>query len=180
MSQSPIDQAILDKARQVKLLVLDVDGVLTDGSLYFSNSGEEMKAFSILDGHGIKLLQESGVRVALITGRESQIVLRRAAELGIGIVVQNQGEKLGALGRILAELGLGYEHTAYVGDDLPDLPCIRRAALGISVPNGHPLVREHAFRVTSRPGGAGAVREVCDWLMQAQGSYAQAVEAYLQ
>lgn len=178
MSKHPRQAAIFEKARQVKILVLDVDGVLTDGRLYFSSRGEELKAFNIADGHGIKMLQESGVKVALLTGRESLIVTRRAAELGIELVLQNQGDKLPALDLLLGQLGLRYEDAAYVGDDLPDLPCIRRVALGVTVPNAHPLLREHAFCQTSHAGGAGAVREVCDWIMQAQGSYARAVERY--
>ena len=179
MEQQPLQDEFNRRARQVKLLALDVDGVLTDGLLYFSNQGDELKAFNIFDGHGIKMLQDSGVRVALITGRESRIVAHRAGELGITLVYQNQGDKLKTLDAILADLQLDYQRTAYMGDDLPDLACIRRAGLGLTVPNAHPAVIEHAVRVTSLPGGKGAVREVCEWILQAQGRYQALIEGYL-
>lgn len=179
MSQHPQLNEILERARNIRLLVLDVDGVLTDGKLYFTNQGDEMKAFSTLDGHGIKQLQKHGIRVALITGRSSDIVKRRAAELGIELLLQGREDKLVALDEILQNLELGYTEVAYVGDDWPDLACIRRAGLGVTVPNAHPDVRQHAFFSTSIPGGAGAVREVCDWILQAQGYYEAALAGHL-
>lgn len=179
MNEDSQQEKIFQQARRIKLLVLDVDGVLTDGKLYFSNSGDEVKAFSTLDGHGIKMLQSNGVKVALVTGRQSQIVAQRAENLGIDMLFQNREDKLKALDIILEELGIGYEDTAYIGDDLPDLPCIRRVALGVAVPNAHPLVKEHALCVTSSSGGQGAVREVCDWILQAQDKFEKSVTGYM-
>lgn len=167
------------KAKSVKLLVLDVDGVLTDGKLYFSNQGEETKAFNTLDGQGIKLLQSSGVKVAIITGRSSQLVTNRAKNLGITIVVQGREDKLPALDSILEQEGLNYAQTSYVGDDLPDLACIRKVGLGITVPNGHALLKESAIWTTNNHGGMGAVREVCDLILHAQNNFDAAIAAYL-
>ncbi len=169
-----------DKARPVKLLLLDVDGVLTDGRIYFSNHGDEMKAFSILDGQGLRLIQDNGVQVGIITGRESVLVSRRAAELGINLLFQNCGNKLAVFDRLLAELQLSQAETAFVGDDLPDLGCIRKAGLGIAVANAHATVRKHADFVTETCGGEGAVREVCDLILRAQGRYDSALARYLQ
>ncbi|MGY8791790.1 MAG: KdsC family phosphatase, partial [Pseudomonadales bacterium] len=129
-------------ASAVQLLVLDVDGVLTDGSLYFSSNGEETKAFNTMDGLGLKLLQNSGVKVAIITGRQSEIVAQRAASLRIDIIYQGRDDKLDVLDEILSDLGLDYSVVAYAGDDLPDLACIKKSQLGISVPNAHSLVQE--------------------------------------
>jgi len=178
MKPRPADQEILACAAQVRLLALDVDGVLTDGALYFSNSGEEMKTFSTLDGQGIKLLQDSGVIVALITARTSQLVSRRAANLGITHLIQGSDNKLQALTGLLQHLQLELGQTAYVGDDLPDLACIRRVALGIAVANAHDAVKKAAFFTTVSGGGKGAVREVCDWIMKAQGTYDAAVNRF--
>lgn len=178
MNQHPRQTEIFERAAKVKLLVLDVDGVLTDGKLYFSDQGDAMKAFSTLDGHGIKLVQEFGIKVVIITGRQSDIVLKRAANLGIDKVVQGREDKLPALDALLKEYQLSHEECAYVGDDWPDLPCICRAGLGVTVPDAHPELKERAFCVTSYPGGKGAVRQVCDWLLQAQGHYDRALSTY--
>lgn len=166
-------------ASAVQLLVLDVDGVLTDGSLYFSSNGEETKAFNTMDGLGLKLLQNSGVKVAIITGRQSEIVAQRAANLRIDIIYQGRDDKLDVLDEILSDLGLDYSVVAYAGDDLPDLACIKKSQLGISVPNAHSLVQEAADAITSREGGRGAVREICDWILSAQGNFDEAVSPYL-
>lgn len=170
---------IYEKARPIKLLALDVDGVLTDGKLYFSNSGEETKSFSTLDGQGIKLLQTTGVNVALITARSSQLVSNRAENLGIKYLVQNCQDKLAALESLCSDLGIELNDVAYVGDDLPDLACIRKVGLGVCVPNGHFVVRENAYCITSAHGGMGAVREVCDWIMQAQNTFEHAIARFL-
>ena len=135
---------LVQRARAVRLLVLDVDGVLTDGKLYFLADGSEAKAFSTLDGHGIKMLQNSGVTVAIITGRTSTIVERRAANLSIAHVVQGREDKRVALDELLARLQLSYDQVAYLGDDLPDLAPIRCVALGIAVANANTFVRQHA------------------------------------
>jgi 3-deoxy-D-manno-octulosonate 8-phosphate phosphatase (KDO 8-P phosphatase) len=175
---APKLEEIFARAQGVRLLALDVDGVLTDGALYFTDSGEEMKAFSTLDGQGIKLLQQNGVAVALISARNSQLVNRRAANLGINHVVQGSEHKLQALQELLQGLQLDLSQVAYVGDDLPDLACIRRVVLGIAVANAHAAVKSAAFCITNSSGGRGAVREVCDWILQAQGSYEAAVARF--
>ncbi len=166
-------------ASNIKLLVLDVDGILSDGKLYFANSGEEIKTFNTMDGLGLKLLMQAGVEVALITGRKSEIVEVRARNLGIRHVFQGSDDKLDILDALLEKLGLDYSSVAYAGDDLPDLACIKKAQLGITVPNGHFLLKESADAVTSREGGHGAVREICDWILQAQGKFDDAVRPYL-
>lgn len=161
----------LSAARGIKLLLLDVDGVLTDGRLLFSNSGEEIKAFSTLDGHGIKTLIKSGIQVGIITGRTSKLVERRAHDLGIEILVQGREDKLIALDEILADSNVEKAAICYVGDDFPDLAVMRAVGLSASVPNGHPDVKSAASLITERRGGEGAVREVADYLLQAQGLY---------
>lgn len=170
---------IEQRARAIKLLVLDVDGVLTDGRLWFGNSGEELKAFNIQDGLGVKLLQRGGVQVAIITGRQSALVARRAGELGIEHLVQGREDKLQALEELCARLGLALTEVAYMGDDLPDLAAIRRAGLGITVANGHHFVAEHAAYRTQRCGGEGAVREACELILRAQGRLAALLDQYL-
>ena len=166
-------------AKAIRLLALDVDGVLTDGRLFMGNNGEELKAFNILDGLGIKLLQECGVKVALITSRQSELVKNRAKNLGIEHVFQGRDDKLAALQELSELLEVNYQQIAYMGDDLPDLPVIRRVGLGISVANGHHYVARHARWVTQAGGGEGAVREVCEMIMAAQGKLDQTFDQYL-
>jgi 3-deoxy-D-manno-octulosonate 8-phosphate phosphatase (KDO 8-P phosphatase) len=173
-------QAVLEKARAVRLLVLDVDGVLTDGRLWYGNSNEELKAFNIQDGLGIKLLMRAGIDVAIITGRTSALVARRGAELGIRHVIQGREDKLVALRALCTELNIELNEIAYMGDDLPDLSAIRAAGLGITVANGHHAVAPHALYQTRSNGGDGAVREVCDLLLKAQDKFDAIVEHYLQ
>jgi 3-deoxy-D-manno-octulosonate 8-phosphate phosphatase, YrbI family len=173
------DPLSAEDGANIRLLALDVDGVLTDSQLYFGNDGEELKSFSTLDGQGIKLLQDNGIAVALITARESALVARRAASLGIRHVFQGRHDKLAALQELTAQLKLDLGQVAYVGDDLPDLACIRRVGLGITVPNGHATVKQYARMITAARGGQGAVREVCDFLLKAQGLYDKAIEPYL-
>ncbi|NLJ13185.1 KdsC family phosphatase [Denitrificimonas caeni] len=170
---------LVQRARGVRLLVLDVDGVLTDGKLYFLADGSEAKAFSTLDGQGIKMLMHSGIQVAIITGRTSTIVERRAANLGIEHVVQGREDKRVALDELLSTLQLSYQQVAYLGDDLPDLAPIRCVALGVAVANANSFVRQHAQAVTSLRGGEGAAREFCEFIMAAQGSLSAAQNAYL-
>lgn len=171
--------AVIEKAKHIKLLAMDVDGVLTDGSLYFGNSGEEIKAFSILDGLGIKLLRDAGIRPAIITGRSSQLLARRAAELKIDLIYQGREDKLAALTELRNDLGLELYEIAYVGDDLPDLSAIVAAGLGITVANGHSFVARHADWQTEAKGGQGAIREVCELLLKAQGKLNAAWEQFL-
>jgi 3-deoxy-D-manno-octulosonate 8-phosphate phosphatase (KDO 8-P phosphatase) len=175
-----IDPTIIERARQIKLLILDVDGVLTDGKLYFTNSGDEIKAFNSLDGHGIKMLQKSGVTVAIITGRTSEIVQRRADALGIKYLIQGRVDKLAALEELRKQLPFNYQEIAHMGDDYPDLPIIRKAGLGMTVANGHWAVKEHADWHSQHQGGDGAVREACDLIMLAQDTFQTQLDAYLQ
>ena len=170
----------IQKARAIKLLVLDVDGVLTDGRLWYGNSGEELKAFNIQDGLGIKLLQRAGVEVAIITGRTSQLVARRGAELGIKHIVQGREDKLVALRALCTELNIELSEIAYAGDDLPDLSAIAAVGLGIAVANAMPYVAQYAAHKTVRCGGDGAVREICDLIIQAQGKFEALLEQYRQ
>lgn len=170
---------LVQRARSVRLLVLDVDGVLTDGKLYFLADGSEAKAFSTLDGQGIKMLMNSGVNVAIITGRTSTIVKRRAANLGIMHLIQGREDKRTALDELLSSLQLSYDQVAYLGDDLPDLAAIRCVALGVAVANANTFVRQHALAVTSLRGGEGAARELCEFIMAAQDTLNAAQNAYL-
>lgn len=170
----------IQKARVIKLLVLDVDGVLTDGRLWYGNSGEELKAFNIQDGLGIKLLQRGGVDVAIITGRMSQLVTRRGTELGIKHIVQGREDKLVVLRALSAELNIALEEIAYIGDDLPDLSAIAAVGFGIAVANAMPYVAQYAAYKTTRSGGDGAVREICDFILQAQSKLDTVLERYQQ
>ena len=155
-------------ARQLKLMAFDVDGVLTDGRLYYGPDGEQLKVFHTLDGHGLKMLAASGVTLALITGRNSAMVARRAAELGIQHVIQGREDKGIALAALAAELGVEAGECGYAGDDLPDIPAMAWAAISFSVPNGHAMARAAADIVTDAGGGLGAAREICDRLLAAR------------
>ena len=172
--------SVHDRARALKVIMIDVDGVLTDGKLYLADSGEEIKAFNTLDGHGLKMLHASGVELAIITGRKSRLVEMRAANLGIQSVFQGVDNKLAAFREVLDQLGLQPEQAAFMGDDLVDLPPMRHAGLAVAVPAAPALVREHAHYVTQRSGGDGAVRELCELVMEAQGTLAAMVAPYLE
>jgi len=161
--------AVRERAAAVRLMVFDVDGVLTDGSLYYGENGELFKRFHSLDGHGLRLLGESGVAVALITGRSGPVVDRRAAELGIADVMQGVREKGPALAELAQRRGVPLEQTGYMGDDIIDLPAMQRAGFAASVPNAPAYVSQGAHWVSTQPGGSGAVRECCDLLLAAQG-----------
>ena len=164
--------------KQLKLLVMDVDGVLSDGQIYFANSGEEIKAFNTQDGLGIKLLQKQGIESAIITGRQSEIVANRAENLGIDHVIQGCDTKLQALNTLKSSLGLEYHEIAYIGDDLPDLPAIRAVGLGMTVNNANPHIKDHATWCSTHAGGHGAVREACDFILEQRGVLQSVVEAY--
>ncbi|MGQ7815530.1 KdsC family phosphatase [Metapseudomonas furukawaii] len=170
---------LLSRAKGVRLAVFDVDGVLTDGRLYFLPGGGEFKTFSTLDGQGIKMLMNAGVRTAIISGRQSEVVERRAQNLGIQHLFQGREDKLVVLEGLLAELGLSHDQVAYLGDDLPDLPVIRRVGLGMAVANADAFVRQHAHGVTQARGGEGAAREFCELILRAQGALEAAQAAYL-
>ena len=172
-------QTIYARAHRISLAIFDVDGVLTDGSLYLTDSGDEIKAFNTLDGHGLKMLRESGVELAIITGRTSRSVELRAKNLGIDLLFQGVADKGSAFSALLKSRNLETEAAAYMGDDVVDLPVMRRCGLALSVPNAPLLVRQHAHYVTRTGGGHGAVREACELIMHAQGKLAHALEIYL-
>ncbi|ARP88452.1 phenylphosphate carboxylase subunit delta [Bordetella genomosp. 9] len=160
---------VKERAAAVRLMVFDVDGVLTDGSLYYGEHGEVLKRFNALDGHGLRLLAEGGIKVALITGRSGPIVDRRAAELGIAEVMQGVRDKGGALTALAQRAGVTLEQTGYMGDDIIDLPAMQRAGFAATVPHAPAYVAQGAHWVSAQPGGAGAVRECCDILLASQG-----------
>lgn len=165
-----VPSTTLTKAQSIKLLVCDVDGVFSDGRIYLGNDGEELKAFHTKDGFGIKALAASGVIVAIITGRNSTIVKNRMQALNVAHIIQGQEDKLPALLDLIKHLNISLEQVAYIGDDVPDLPCIKAVGLGICVADGHPLVINNADYITFTRGGFGAIRETCDLLMQCQGN----------
>ena len=168
-----------ERASRVKLMIFDVDGVLTDGGLRYGPDGELIKTFNVLDGHGIKLLQQSGVKTAIISARQSGIVARRAADLGIAILMQGVHDKRAAFERTASEAGMTPDVCGFMGDDVIDLPVMTRVGFAVSVPNGHPEVRSRAHYVAEAAGGRGAVREVCDFILRAQGNYEAALAPYL-
>lgn len=168
-----------ERAKNIKLMIFDVDGVLTDGGLRYGAEGELIKTFNVLDGHGIKLLQQSGVKAAIISARQSAIVARRAADLGIKIVLQGVGDKRIAFENTISESDLSAMQCGFMGDDVIDLPVMTRVGFAASVPNGHPEVRSRAHYVALANGGCGAVREVCDFILRAQGNYEAALAPYL-
>ena len=164
--------ALTERARSVRLAIFDVDGVMTDGTLYIGAEGESFKAFNILDGHGMKMLQAAGVATAIISGRSSEAVARRAAELAIAHVVQGSSDKVAAFEALIASLDLTAEQCAFVGDDLPDLAVMRRCGLAVAVANAADAVKSSAHYVTRASGGRGAVREFCELVLRAQGQLA--------
>jgi len=164
----PISDEVLERAKQVRLMIFDVDGVLTDGTLYVSDTGTEMKAFNVRDGHGLKILKESGVEVALLSARRSRTVELRAAELGIALVEQGAADKGAAFGRLLEGCGLTSAAAGYMGDDLADLSVLVRCGFAASVPEAPGAVRRRVHYVTGTGGGRGAAREVCELIMHAQ------------
>jgi 3-deoxy-D-manno-octulosonate 8-phosphate phosphatase (KDO 8-P phosphatase) len=159
--------ALLHRAKRIRLLVLDVDGVLTDGRLFLSASGEELKVFHVRDGSGLVAVQRAGIAVAIISGRDSPAVSRRAGELGVRHVRQGVEDKAAALRALSRDLGVTPEEIACVGDDTPDLPMLRLAGLAVAVADAHPALRPEVHWITTAAGGHGAVREVCDLLLSA-------------
>ncbi len=173
-------QDLTERAKQIHLVVFDVDGVLTNGGLFFGDDGQEYKMFHSRDGHGMRMLQDAGVPIAIITGRSSEVVSHRMHNLGIQHVYQGRREKLPAFTALLNELGLQAEQVAYVGDDVVDLPILTRVGLAIAVQDAHPLVQQHAHWTTPHGGGQGAARDVCDLILLAQGKLDAALQVYLQ
>lgn len=170
---------MLNRAKLIRLMAFDVDGIMTDGGLYLSDSGEEFKRFNSLDGHGIKMLKASGVEIAIITGRTSRCVEMRAKNLGITHVYQGVEHKIDAMKDLLDKLKLPADAAAYMGDDVVDLNVMRHAGLAITVPEAPQLVRKHSHYVTQRKGGYGAVREACEIIMDAQGTLDAQLARYL-
>ena len=172
-------QDILEKAKNIKLIILDIDGVMTDGSLFFDNSGEEYKAFNSLDGHGLRMLQECGVKVAVITGRKSALVKHRMNDLGVTMLYQGYRDKIPAFEALLKEVDFSKDQIAYVGDDVVDLPIMSQLDFAIAVQNAHPFVKQHAHWITDQSGGRGAVREVCEFILEAKGLLNDKLHSYL-
>lgn len=174
-----IAQHIVEKAKLIRLVIFDVDGVLTDGSLFYGDDGQEYKAFNSRDGHGMKMLQNSSVEIGIITGRTSSVVNHRMENLKISHIYQGQTDKLPAFESLMEKLDLRPEQIAYVGDDVIDLPIMLRVGLAITVADGHPLAKQHAHWTTAKSGGHGAAREVCEFVMEAQGTLQTALQKHL-
>ena len=170
---------VIEKAKKIQLAIFDVDGVLTDGTIYLTDGGEEIKAFNSRDGHGMKMLKASGVELAIITARESRSVKLRAEDLNITLLYQGEENKLKVFESLVTKLKLDMSSCAYVGDDLVDLPVMTRCGLSICVPSAPTLVKENAHYVTNSEGGQGAVREVCEMIMLSQGTLDAQLEKYL-
>ena len=169
----------LEAIKNIRWMIFDVDGVMTDGNLYYTDSGEEIKAFSALDGQGLQLLQRSGVGVAIITGRESALLSKRAKELGIRHLYQGADDKLAAFEQLQHSVAVSAQACGYMGDDLVDLPVMRRCAYRVAPPTAHSLVQQYADYITQAAAGQGAVREVCEQIMQVQGTWSKQLAFYL-
>ena len=167
-----------ERLKKIELLLLDVDGVLTDGRIIYANDGQETKAFDVKDGHGLKLLQRAGIKVGIITGRQSQVVLKRAEELGIEIVYQGSRDKLIEYEEILQLHGLSDEQIAYVGDDIVDLPVLSRVGFAATVIDSVEDIKPYVHYVTERPGGRGAVREICDLILKQSDRWSAVADRY--
>ncbi|HET9121989.1 MAG TPA: HAD-IIIA family hydrolase [Acidiferrobacteraceae bacterium] len=175
----PLDNRVLAAAHKVRLVLFDVDGVLTDGSLYLDAHGQEYKAFYARDGHGLKMLQRTGVEVGIITGRRSDVVDHRARDLGIHLVFQGCLDKLAVYNELRERRSLDPATIAFVGDDVVDLPVMTRVGLAVAVQDAHYLVKQHAHWITPHGGGRGAARDVCELLMHAQGHYEHELGGFL-
>jgi|TARA_R110002049_G_scaffold26894_6_gene93188 3-deoxy-D-manno-octulosonate 8-phosphate phosphatase (KDO 8-P phosphatase) len=176
---SLLSDNLKDRLSNIKLLALDVDGVMTDGSVFFTAFGDEMKSFNILDGQGIKSLLKNNIEVAVITGRTSPLTEKRAKDLGIKHITQGREDKKIALLELCKKLDISEQEVAYVGDDLPDLSAIKLSSVGFTVPNAHAYIKKHADYCTNLRGGDGAVREVCDLILSAKGLFDDYYSAYL-
>lgn len=173
-------QDILAKAARIKLVIFDVDGVLTDGGLFMDHQGHEYKKFNSRDGHGMKMLQETGVEIAIITGRNSPVVNHRMNGLGVKHVYQGQQDKRVAFQQLMNDLKLDPANVAYVGDDVVDLPVMRQVGFAVAVQDAHLLVKQHAHWQTPSRGGCGAARDVCELIMEAQGKLQAQLAHYLE
>jgi 3-deoxy-D-manno-octulosonate 8-phosphate phosphatase (KDO 8-P phosphatase) len=173
-----VSKEVRARAARVRLLILDVDGVLTDGRIIMDHEGREIKAFHVRDGHGLRLLREAGIEVAILTGRSSPVVQKRADDLGILWVRQGVHDKVGVYQEIAREVGITDEEVCFVGDDVVDIPLLRRVGIPIVVGDGAPEAKRFACYVTHSCGGKGAVREVCDLILQAQGKWEAVLRRY--
>ena len=178
VERADVAEGVAERARRVKLLILDVDGVLTDGRITYASDGTEAKSFDAKDGHGIKLAQRAGIQIALLSGRASEAVMRRARELGIEMVYQQALRKREIYKQILADAALEDADVAYIGDDVVDIPVLRRAGFPVAVANAADEVRQEAVWVTKVPGGYGAVRETIELILQAQGKWEKVLARY--
>lgn len=176
---SRVDKLLVERAARIRMLVLDVDGVLTDGRLYFDNQGNEMKAFCTRDGLGMRALQSQGTILAFITGRQSEIVAHRANQLGVEHVYQGRNDKLNAFHELLSDTGMDEQHICYAGDDWIDIPVLDRVGLAVTVADADSVVKNRVHWVTSRCGGHGAVREICDLILAARGLDQQVLDGIL-
>jgi len=172
------DKALLEKLKKIQLILLDVDGVLTDGSIIYNDDGRETKIFNARDGFGIRLVMQAGITVGIVTGRSSEALRHRCENLGIQYLFDGVQDKAAMLDKIVTQTGVEAEHAAFMGDDLPDLPLMKRTGLSIAVADAHELVRQKADWTTRAPGGHGAVREVCEALLKAQGLWEEIVARY--
>ncbi len=174
-----MNPSIESRASKIRLLLLDVDGVMSDGRIYFDSDGRELKSFNTLDGHGIKMLQNTGVKVGIITGRKNPLVEKRARDLRIDILIQGREDKLTALAELREAEPFPLEAIAFMGDDWPDLAVMRAVGLALTVQNAHDEVKKIAHWQSTKPGGSGAVREACDTIMRAQNTYDRALSGFL-
>lgn len=170
---------IINLAKNIKLVIFDIDGVLTKGTLFMGDGGEEYKAFNSKDGHGLRMLIECGLQAAIITGRKSNVVAHRMEDLGIDIVFQGYRDKRPAFQQLLEQTGLKPEQIAYMGDDVVDLPVMTQVGMAIAVADAHPFVIQHADYTTEKAGGSGAAREAIETILQAQGLLQDKLESYL-
>ncbi len=172
-------ELLINKAKKIRLAIFDVDGILTTGSLIYAPDGTELKVFHVLDGHGMKMLRTTGVEVAIITARNSPAVTKRMQDLDIVHVYQGQQDKIAAYEDLKQKLTLTDEQIAYIGDDLPDLPLLRRAGVSTTVANAANLIKDNVDWVTTLEGGKGAAREFCEFIMHAQNTYQAVIDSYL-
>lgn len=172
-------RSLIKKAKNIRLAIFDVDGILTSGTLHYGNQGIEYKDFHVHDGLGLKLLQQGGIEVAIITAKHSDIVMKRMSDLGVKYLYQGQADKIPAYDDLKQKLQLKDNEISYMGDDLPDLPVMKRVGLSITAANAPNIIKEHVNWITKAKGGNGAVREACEFILNAQGSYQTIVQSYL-
>lgn len=172
------NKALLEKIRRIKLIIMDVDGVLTDGRIIYTNTGDEVKSFDVKDGFGIRLAHRAGIKTAILTGRSSQLVLKRAEELEIEEVYQNAFVKAEVYKKILANSGLQHEEIAYIGDDIVDLPVMKQVGLSVAVPEAMEEVKQQADYITNKSAGKGAVREIIEIILKTQNLWEEATQRY--